>query len=144
MFDNEVDVVTELDTDGVEESVFELVDELVNVGEKDDVPDVLGVNVPEVDMVVVDEGVTEKVTDELGEKVVDTDSDVESDNVAVPEPVCEKDELPETVEETVEEEDGLVVVVEDTESDSVVLADIVGLTDTDVDSELDGVPVIVV
>ncbi len=89
MFDNEVDVVTELDTDGVEESVFELVDELVNVGEKDDVPDVLGVNVPEVDMVVVDEGVTEKVTDELGEKVVDTDSDVESDNVAVPEPVCE-------------------------------------------------------
>ena len=65
--------------------------------------------------------------------------------------VAELDVLPDTdvdtefepLDETVELLDVLAVVVEDTESDTVVLADIVGLTDTDVDSELDGVPVVV-
>ena len=65
--------------------------------------------------------------------------------------VAELDVLPDTevdtefepLGETVEVLDVLAVVVEDTESDTVVLADIVGLTDTDVDSELDGVPVVV-
>ena len=65
--------------------------------------------------------------------------------------VAELDVLPDTdvdtelepLGETVELLDVLAVVVEDTVSDTVVLADIVGLTDTDVDSELDGVPVVV-
>ena len=65
--------------------------------------------------------------------------------------VAELDVLPDTdvdtefepLGETVKVLDVLAVVVEDTESDTVVLADIVGLTDTDVDSELDGVPVVV-